>query len=137
MKCHNFWKNDPINILLGGDVRYDPFSTLHTLKILLPVSCLPQVAHKAGPKFSCENTCQMQKPFVKKGILTQNSDHMRDFRHLLYFIIQKENYWFFSLPVLEGPFWNLIILLKLRPILGVISRGRQGHNLLKIHGNGE
>ncbi len=95
MICHNFQNDDPINILLGGDVRYDPFSTLHTLKILLPVSCLAQVAHKAGAKISCENTCQMQKAFVKKGILVQNGDHIRDFRHLLYFIIPPKNYWFF------------------------------------------
>ncbi len=44
---------------------------------------------------------------------------------------------FFSFPVRERPFWIWIKLLKLRPILGVIIREKQGYNLLKVHANGE
>ncbi len=50
LKWLNFEKSDQINILLGDYVGYDPLLTLHIFKILLPVSCLPQVAQMAGTK---------------------------------------------------------------------------------------
>ncbi len=43
-------QSDPINILLGDYVGYDPLLTFHILKILLLVSSLPQVAQVAGTK---------------------------------------------------------------------------------------
>ena len=73
---------------------------------------------------------------MKKGIHSQNGDCIRDFTHLLYFIIREENYWYVLLPVQERPFCIWINLLKLRPILGVIIREIQGYNLMKMHVNG-